>query len=202
MAKYNRVCNTVNSPHATNAPFISTSRKSAIQSLQNLYTSHWLKQIPTERKMRTYITLKTHFQKEDYLNLTDRHLRTAMTRLRISAHNLLIERGRYIRPPLAVEERTCPVCANGQVEDELHFMTQCTKYESDRNKLYSDITNICPNFEYLSPKEKFTYMLTADGSIVRHVAKFIGKNLPWTCVGVSCQPVQLPICSVVHCSVY
>ena len=65
-----------------------------------------------------------------------------------------------------------------QVEDELHFMTQCAKYESDRNKLYSDITNICPNFEYLSPKEKFTNMLTADGSIVRLVAKFIDNNLP------------------------
>ncbi len=56
-------------------------------------------------------------------------------------------------------------------------MTQCAKYESERNKLYSDITNICPTFEYLSPKEMFTYMLTADGSIVRHVPKFIGNNL-------------------------
>ncbi len=90
-----------------------------------------------------------------------------MTRLRISAHNLLFERGRYSRPALAVEERTCPVCADGQVEDELHFMTRCAKYECD-------ITNICPNFEYLSPKEKFPHMLTADGSIVQHIAKFIG----------------------------
>ncbi len=92
IAKYNRVCKTVNSPNATNAPFISTSRKPAIQSLQNLYTRHW-----------------HTFSEEDYPDLKDRHLRTAMIRLRISAHNLLIERGRYSRSPLAVEERTCPV---------------------------------------------------------------------------------------------
>ncbi len=134
--------------------------------------------------MRTYVTLKIHFQKEDYLNLRDRHLRTAMTRLRISArHNLLIERGRYRRPPLlAVEERTCPVCANGQVEDELPFIRafydSVHQVESERNKIYRDVTNICPNFEYLSPKEKFTYLLTADGNVVRHIAKFIRNNLP------------------------
>ncbi len=90
--------------------------------------------------MRTYVTLKTHFQKEDYLNLLDLHLRTAMTRLRISAHNLLIQRGRYSRPPLAVEERTYPVCANGQVEDERNFVTACAKCESERNKLYNKLS--------------------------------------------------------------
>ncbi len=49
--------------------------------------------------------------------------------------------------------------------DDTAALSALLKYESVRNKLYSDITNIFPNFEYLSPKEKFTYMLTADGGI-------------------------------------
>ncbi len=56
-------------------------------------------------------------------------------------------------------------------------MTRCAKYQSERNKLYSDITNIGPNFEYVSPKrEVHICVLTTDISIVRHVAKFIGNS--------------------------
>ena len=41
-----------------------------------------------------------------------------LTKFRISAHNLKIERGRYLRLP--VEERICVLCG-GNVEDEIYF---------------------------------------------------------------------------------
>ncbi len=42
--------------------------------------------------------VKTSFSKEDYLNIKDFKLRQALARLRMSAQNLAIERGRYKHP--------------------------------------------------------------------------------------------------------
>jgi hypothetical protein len=41
--------------------------------------------------------------------------------IRISAHQLATETGRYMKPPLPVPERFCKNCKN-KVEDEKHFI--------------------------------------------------------------------------------
>ena len=56
----------------------------------------------------TYFSIKYEFCKEPYLNLEQFHLRKAVCKLRISAHNILIETGRYSKSRiLPREERTC-----------------------------------------------------------------------------------------------
>ncbi len=63
-------------------------------------------------------------------------LRSALTRLRISVHNLAIERGRHERPPIPAEERMCTACDSQPVEDEFHFLLHCTKYSDDRRTMF------------------------------------------------------------------
>ena len=48
------------------------------------------------------------------------------TKLRISAHDLKIEAGRYNRTP--VENRLCTQGLSSSVEDDMHFMLDCGKY--------------------------------------------------------------------------
>ena len=49
------------------------------------------------------------------------HVRRNLTKLRISAHNLAIETGRYSRPiETPIEKRLCFHCK--QVETEFHFI--------------------------------------------------------------------------------
>ena len=57
--------------------------------------------------------------------------RKALCRLRISAHDLQIQRGRYANT--AREDRKCRTC--GVVEDELHFLNDCTRYNLLRQRL-------------------------------------------------------------------
>ena len=52
----------------------------------------------------------------------------ALSRLRLSAHDLKIERGRYCSLPVA--DRLCKSC--GVVEDELHFLDSCVLFNDKR----------------------------------------------------------------------
>ena len=38
-----------------------------------------------------------------------------------------------------LEQRTCRVCNSGQIENEEHFLIQCSKYNTDCNNLFGPI---------------------------------------------------------------
>ena len=124
--------------------------------------------------MRTYTKFKSRFGMEDYLTILPAENRKIFTRFRISAHNLAIERGRYTRPPTPVEERTCKHCPQ-QVEDEFHVMMNCPEYSNQRTTLFNDIELQCPRFTELSAGDKFVYMLSSTGDIVKAVAGFVSS---------------------------
>ncbi len=96
---------------------------------------------------------------------------------RISAHRLAVEIGRYRRPPVPLEQRTCPYCPEGVIEDVCHFITECVKYETGRKIMFDNIQQLCPNFEPLTLKEKFIYIKSAVPT-AQIAAKFIADNLP------------------------
>jgi len=79
--------------------------------------------------------------------------RKTLTKLRISAHDLEIERGRYKGE--IVEERLCQLCSAGVLEDELHFFTDCKRYSSFRLSFYKKMNGLCKYFMGLSDKNKF-----------------------------------------------
>jgi hypothetical protein len=56
-----------------------------------------------------------------------------MTQLRISAHCLNIERGRYNKPKIPREERFCKFC---QFCPEEHFLISCHKYKDIRKTFF------------------------------------------------------------------
>ena len=69
------------------------------------------------------------------LNLdSELHSQKAMAGIRVSAHNLQIERGRKNKPKsVPVNERFCGNCKT-MVEDEVHFISDCPTYEPLRNE--------------------------------------------------------------------
>ena len=77
----------------------------------------------------------------NYLQHTsDRNLTRDITKFRLSAHCLKIERGRYTKPKTPRNNRICPHCT--LVETEKHFFLECQKYNQPRNKLY-EAFDIC-----------------------------------------------------------
>ena len=161
----------------TNTPE-TIKRKTTMQLLKNSYKHFWCSKINTESKMRTFNTFKTTFSYEEYLNIGNVEHRKSMTRFRISAHNLAIERGRYTKPhPTPVHERVCPHCPLN-IEDEIHFLTQCQKLNQQRQNMYAEIKKLCINFDLLSDEEKFLFLMISEGEISEIVARFLSKYLP------------------------
>ena len=99
--------------------------------------------------------------------------RKALTRLRISAHHLAIETGRYTHPKIPVENRICPLCPGNNIEDEYHFLLVCPCYAALRKSLIDNISENCINFNNLASPDKFMYLLSAGIDIVKHNAKFV-----------------------------
>ena len=90
-------------------------------------------------KLEFYNRIKSEFGPEKYLNLVKcPDARKSLTRLRISAHNLYIEKGRYETPLVPRAERWCVYCKLNlgveTIEDEYHVLTQCPLYTPLKNK--------------------------------------------------------------------
>ena len=104
--------------------------KSLIYSkLKQKYNFVWRSEIYDDRKnkqggskLRTYRLFKDNISLEKYLLILNEDERRVLTKFRVSAHNLEIEKGRYIG--VKTEDRICKLCNTG-VEDETHFLLQC-----------------------------------------------------------------------------
>ena len=58
--------------------------------------------------------------------------RRHFTKLRISAHNLIVETGRYTRPKTQLADRLCLLCDKSEIEDEYHMLMSCPTYSNER----------------------------------------------------------------------
>ena len=81
-----------------------------------------------------------------YQQLTkDREAREAMTRLRGGTNELRIETGRYAITnrdrPLELSERRCLICMSGEIEDETHFVLDCSVYEDLRQEMLDVVSS-------------------------------------------------------------
>ena len=141
--------------------------------LKERFISFWKQRMlgdETKKKLRTYRLLKHNFGIEPYLeDIRDKSVRKCLSSFRISTHRLRIERGRHVgeKP----EDRLCISCNN--IEDEVHFLCQCQKYENQRKLLYDKLTDfkiisrIDPNKTFLS------LMKNRDKHVMNAVGKFI-----------------------------
>ena len=54
-----------------------------------------------------------------------------------------------------IQERLCIYCRSQAVEDEQHFLLQCSLYNNDREFLLETVNAIIPLFHLLPEDEKF-----------------------------------------------
>ena len=123
-------------------------KKTLQEKMKQNFTDKWLRDRSECNKLEFYSDIKSKFKIEPYLDLVEnRSHKNALTRLRISAHSLHVETGRYKRYDNDLKaytntprgERKCPICTD-DIEDEYHFLFKCTNNKKLRNSL----------FEYLS----------------------------------------------------
>ena len=92
-------------------------------------------------KLRFFSKICSSFEFKTYLKFDiPKYNRSLITKIRISAHSLAIETGRYCKPNIAANERFCKFCKD-QVEDEIHFLLHCPLYKDFRenNSIFKNV---------------------------------------------------------------
>ena len=151
---------------------IAESRRSLKKKINKLFEEKWRTKLNLSPKADTFKIFKLHpkFEKCFAFVANHKHL-TALVKLRVSDHQLMIEKGRRHRLPLARHERLCEEC--GVLGDEIHFLTVCLKFNNQRKILYQIVNNAVPNFENIDSLAKFIFLLSQEDVVItRALAKY------------------------------
>ena len=129
-----------------------------MEALRNNFESNWNHVKSHSSKLSYYHSIKKKFNREIYLDLVkgfSRRLST--TRLRISAHDYKIERGRYKN--ILRENRICDWCKTcmgvDMVEDEKHVLFSCDLYQKHRAKLLTNLNKAIKKVDENGELESF-----------------------------------------------
>ena len=120
-------------------------------------------------KLRTFRLFKFKHEFEGYLvKVKQFKHRRALTKLRISNHDLEIEKGRYSGGYKKVEERKCFHCTN-VIEDEKHFLTKCPLY----SKLRNDFIRQNNLNDFIAEDHLFLKLINPPSKLQTQAAKYI-----------------------------
>ena len=111
-------------------------------------------------KLDFYSQVKTEFGYSPYLSKgINQRERRALVKLRISAHNLPVETGRY-NDDNGRDKRICPFCSTS-IGNEQHYLTECPSplFTEHRSLMTLFINKKHPEFMSLDNKQKAIFLL-------------------------------------------
>ena len=117
----------------------------AKQKLWEGYITKWKEDIADSTDGRIFRYIKEDFKFEKYLELGDRRLREAISKVRMSSHLFYIERGRWGKPIIERVDRLCDVC--NVIEDEKHCLLECPKYVNERRERLPEWLRMDPSWD-------------------------------------------------------
>ena len=137
------------------------------QRISDMYKQSWYSSINNSNRLEMYSRFKHEFNMENYLDfIKEKKYRFALTRFRLSSHDLAIERGRYEN--IARIDRICVFCNSNFVESEYHFLLACPFYRELRQRFLK------PYFGHWPTLHKFDdLMCKSNKTVILNLAKFI-----------------------------
>ena len=117
-----------------------------------------------------------HFQKAPYVDLITSKLDISMlAKMRLSANNLEIERGRYLN--IERERRLCQVCNANVIENEDNFLWDCMKYDKDRKIFIDKVSSHFNNFHLIPNDLKSAKLMNANSTkFVKMLIQWLGRG--------------------------
>ena len=110
------------------------------------------------QKLKFFQSVYKMGQRPSYVDiLKNREDRAAICKIRISAHSLQIEKGRYLNIPQ--NERYCKLCNSNQIEDESHFLLNCKSFENQRIVFDNKLLNI---IEHKNTFNRMSFILNSN----------------------------------------
>ena len=126
--------------------------------LLEIFDTNFTNSLPLKQKLRNYALLKFSFDPEPYaLKYLSRNKRSIFAQLRMGILPLRIETGRFQN--LDLIDRKCVYCNLGQIEDEHHFLFNCSHYDHIRTPFLRKCVDVDENFESFDEIEKFRFVL-------------------------------------------
>ena len=142
--------------------------------IDTVFHNNWNEKINNSTKADTYKQFKTKPKFEGYLDYLKniKHVKI-LNKFRLSDHKLMIEEGRKIRPRIPRNERLCKDC--NKLEDEIHFLIDCKKYENERELMFNNISTIFPIFQtIIDSRIKFIFLMSQENE---YITKIIASNI-------------------------
>jgi hypothetical protein len=139
---------------------VSMSTKTRLSEICDVLTDNdtakWERDLQTQDKLRTYRLYKRKFQSEPYCTMPmSRGHRSILFKFRCSNLQLSIETGRYAGKP--IHEIVCTLCTGDLVEDERHFLMNCTAYPDLRFHLVKAAVLLNDYFNDMAEIEQFVF---------------------------------------------
>ena len=120
--------------------FLSVVKK----RLKDTFVRNWNSKLNYSSRGLFYRNLN-NFEFKSYLDIvTTEKFRYSLTRLRLSSHRLEVETGRWAKPNvIPFENRLCSTCQ--RLQDEFHFIFECSRYHDLRISLIPKYYRIRPS---------------------------------------------------------
>ena len=81
----------------------------------------------------------------------------------------------YQRP--TVHERICKMCNSGAVEDEVHFILDCSLYDDLRDEIFNHLRPVLTDFDDYDKLHKFyDIMQCNDYSVINKISKMYTRR--------------------------
>ena len=149
------------------------------------FEDKFFNEIRNSSRLLIYQDPKKKFEIEPYINKVKYYkYRSAITKFRISAHSLPIERGRWTS--VHRNKRICPLCIGNDLGDEKHYIFHCTNVnlveirEKFSDEIYKTSPEIVPKTE--SCFLRLTKLILSDKCEITWttIDKFLSKLLNTT----------------------
>ena len=127
--------------------------------ISNYFEANWKNKVMNEdiSRLKLYKTLNSDFTPPKHLGLPYK-LRKVISQVRCSNHPLAIEKGRHKNPKIPREERICTLCSDRAVEDEEHFLLNCSTYAILRESHHMNFENV-PDMMNMDDQHKLSKFL-------------------------------------------
>ena len=149
-----------------------------------IFKSMWYNEINDSEKnpmLRLYKNFKSEFKPESYIkSISNRRLQKCLSQFRLSSHCLRIHKGRQERDNFGKNtpsnKRFCLSCKSGQIDDELHLLSNCSTHNGERENMFSKIQQYLEPIQIhtLSPLELLNNILnSSNDSVLYEFCKFL-----------------------------
>ena len=139
--------------------------------LYEKHCSKWSDSVVTFPKLRTYILFKTSYGVEPYVHkIMNSRYRSVLARFRCGILPLEIEIRRF-QPLENMHREICKICKQHVLEDELHFLFNCDKYNLPRTVFLRYINENVRGFSEKTVEEKLQIIMQDE--FVLETAKYL-----------------------------